>query len=148
MKRLMTFAAASAIFAAISVPAMAQMACSNFGRGTRYILDANTKDGTPTFDYALTPKLQVCEGDKDQYHIKDTATKGLNSTADVASVLHALRTLHRTGYTDVNDITKGLKFVDDVEKADAARLKKKVANQGDQGNTKEPFFPFGEPKKK
>lgn len=147
MKRFGLIAlAASAVFAAPMLATAQTMSCQNFGKGTKYVLDANTDEGIPTFKYGLTPKRQECEGDKNEYFIVDTF-KGLDSVEDAGAVVNALRTLRRTGFTDPGDIAKGLKFVDEVEKADATRPKKKVAGS-DQGNTKEPIFPFGEPKKK
>ena len=147
MKRFaMSIVAASLFASAFSMPAFAQeTSCKVVGKATQYRLEAFPLGGIPSFRFKMVSPGTACVTGKDQYLIKD-ATKPLDTFTDAESVIDALRTLNKVGFTNSDDISKLLAYVAEVEKADTARPKKEVADQ----KTVEPFSSIfkEDPKKK
>ena len=144
MKRFFTTAvAASALFVALSTTATAQVtACSVFGKAERYNLFAYPLDGIPTLSHRMVSPGTTCVDGKAQYVIADTS-KVLDTQDAAEDVINAIRILNRREFTDQADIAKLIKYVAEVDRADAARSKQPVAGKKSSG---ESFFAFGETK--
>ena len=148
MKRSTTMLAV-AMLVVFTIPTAAQDVvieistnCQTLGKVPRYYLVATQEDKIPTFKYLMVPEKTECITGKAEHKIAG-AQKPLDTLKDAMAVVNAVRDLVRTGFTDPDDVKKVIEYVADVEKQNAARPKKKIADTKDDVS-----FPWSEPKKK